>query len=237
MQLEFTSDIIVELLAQCGDDLSICRSAWVSNLAQRKAETADFKQVKGLINSLMKQKHGSPFESGYFEFYIDAPRAVRDEHVRHRIGSYSSSSLRYNQGAARLYIPPKERPLKAVEGFKKMRPTYEPLDEDTYQEYVAELKGGYRKSYEVWERIHAITDATEATRWITHDGKMTPYIARFNPRNLMAFLSLRTHSETANHPSYPMWEIEYVAQQIEEEFKRSHPITWEAFNHLGREAP
>lgn len=237
MNIVFTSEITVELLNQSGGDLDICRSAWVSNLAQRKAEKADYKQIKGLINSLMKSKHGSPFESGYFEFFIDAPRAVRDEHVRHRIGSYSSSSLRYNQGEPRLYIPPKNRPLKEIEGFKKMRPTYEPLSQEEYERYVSHLKQAYQTSYLAWEGIQAITTATEASRWITHDGKMTPYIARFNPRSLMAFLSLRTHSEDANHISYPMWEIEQVAQEIELEFSRTHPLTYAAFIAHGREAP
>lgn len=180
----------------------------------------------------------SPFESGYFEFWIDAPRAVRDEHVRHRIGSYSSSSLRYNHGEARLYVPPRHRPLKEVEGFKKMNPKYEPLSEEAYKTYAAKLEEGYTASYKAYgELVELGYTSTESTRWITHDGKMTPYIARFNPRNLMAFLSLRTHSEEANHISFPMWEINEIANKIEYYFKYYYPLTWEAWNTHGREAP
>lgn len=236
--IEFTSEITVELLDYCGSDRNISRAAWVSNLAQRVADDATEEKIQGLITSLMRQKHGSPFESGYLEFFIDAPRAVRDEHVRHRIGSYSSSSLRYNQGEVRLYIPPAHRPLKQAEGFKKMRPVYEPLHPEAYKMYVRTLREGYKATYKSYDELHELGFCeTEATRWLTHDGKMTPYIARFNPRSLMAFLSLRTHNDEANHVSYPMWEIEQVARQIESDFATLFPFTYEAFNTLGREAP
>ena len=81
------------------------------------------------------------------------------------------------------------------------------------------------------------TAATEARRWITPDGLYTPYIYRANPRMIMAFLSLRTHDPDANHVSYPMWEIEQVARQIETYFQQQFPITYAAFNEFGREAP
>lgn len=181
----------------------------------------------------------SPFESGFLEFWIDAPRAVRDEHVRHRTGwSYSSSSLRYNQGEARLYIPPPNRPLKEAAGFKKMRPVYEPYTDNEYRFYKQTLEEAYTASYDAMQRLHDndIT-ATEASRWITHDGKMTPYIARCNPRSLMHFLSLRTHDPDANHVSYPMWEIERVATKMEIEFAQHFPLTYAAYNEFGRESP
>lgn len=237
MNVEFTSNITVQLLNHAGSDESICRSAWVSNLHDEV--DASEERLRGLISSLMKQKHGSPFESGYLEFWIDAPRAVRDEHVRHRIGSYSSSSLRYNHGKSpRLYIPPPWRPMKRVEDFKKMRPEYVPLSARDYDEYVYWLKNGYQQSYYAYDQMVAAGfDGTEDTRWITHDGKMTPYIARFNPRSLMAFLSLRTHDPEANHISYPMWEIEQVARKMEDYFKDLFPITHEAFEKYGRESP
>lgn len=239
MDIEFTSKITVEMLNQSGNDLDICRSAWVSNLAERKADDATYTRVKGLINTLMSKKHGSPFESGFFEFWIDAPRGVRDENVRHRAGwSYSSSSLRYNQGTPRLYVPPKERPLKEVDDFRKMSPVFRTLDDEEYAVYTDFLKKSYEEGYKWYQELHtAGFTSTEATRWITHDGKMTPYIARCNPRSLMHFLSLRTHDPDANHVSYPMWEIEVVARKMEEEFKRALPLTYAAYVEHGREGP
>jgi thymidylate synthase (FAD) len=210
----------------------------VSTLAEY-GQAVEEKKVVGLIRSLMKQKHGTPFEDGYFRFRIAAPRGVRDEHVRHRIGwSFSSASSRYREIPQHYYIPPPHRPLKKVDNFKSMRPTYEPYEEARYQEYADGAKEVY-----LWlaEGIEKMKDlgfmATEEIRWFNPDGQIMPYIARCNPRSLMHFLALRTHDENANHVSYPMWEIEQVARYMEAEFARCLPITHAAFVEYGREAP
>ena len=235
--LSFRSDIKVEPIAIHASDEEICRSAWVSSGNDNKG-TVTYNKQFGLIRSLMRQKHGSPFEEGYFSFHIEAPRAVRDEHVRHRIGSYSSTSLRYRIKDHVVYMPPPERPLQKVEGFKQMTPQYEPYPLDKYFRYQKHLAHVYKAVYDKLQEMEAdgFTE-TEAVRWITEDGLYVAYRARFNPRSLMAFLSLRTHNPDANHVSYPMWEIEQVARQIEAYFAVALPMTHSAFVEYGREAP
>ena len=41
---------------------------------------------EGLIRFLMRERHGSPFEHGYFRFLVKAPIFVVREHHRHRAG-------------------------------------------------------------------------------------------------------------------------------------------------------
>ena len=41
---------------------------------------------EGLIRFLMRERHGSPFEHGYFRFVVKAPLFVVREHHRHRAG-------------------------------------------------------------------------------------------------------------------------------------------------------
>lgn len=236
---QFTSEIKVELTGQFGDDLRICRQAWVSNLAEQAMNhDASEERQSNLIRDLMTQKHGSPFEAGYFEFFISAPRGVRDEHVRHRIGSYSSASSRYREIPPLFYIPAQDRPLKKTDGFKKMRPVYEAYDLVHYELYRDAMQSMYQS---IVDHIDALKEggftATEAIRFGNPDGQLIPYIARFNPRSMMHFLALRTHDEHANHPSYPMYEIEVVARQIETHFASHLPLTHHWFNEAGREAP
>lgn len=233
----FRSDIYVEKLLQVGSDLDIARSAWVSSVKNpvNKTET----DMLGLIPALLKQKHGSPFEEGYLSVHIEAPRAVRDEHVRHRSGSYSSSSLRYYmENESEVYVPGPNRPLKKAAGFKKMRPVYEPLTNEEYIQYNATMTRAYL-AQESFDRL--LVDQgfaeTEMRRWITTDGHYVRYRSRFNPRQIMAFLALRTKHDWANHPSFPMWEINEVANQIEVMFAEHWPVTAEAFERFGREAP
>lgn len=226
------------MTGQYGSDIDICHAARVSTTEERHEELSLSRQ-EGLIRALVRDKHGSPTEAGYFSFLIDAPRAVRDEHVRHRVAwSFSSSSLRYKQGLHRVYVPPRERPLRKAKGFKQIRPVYEQLSDEEYERYISLLKEGYTATYAAIEKLQkeGFTE-TEATRWLTHDGRMTPYVARANPRSIMSFLALRTHDETANHVSFPQWEIEVVARKIEGFFAHYYPLTYAAFNEFGREAP
>lgn len=180
----------------------------------------------------------TPFETGYFQFYVEAPRAVRDEAVRHRSASFSCSSLRYTHESPEVYIPGPNRPIKKAEGFKQIQPKYEPLDRDEYKAYVEALKQGYTSAYQQIQFIRETLgrEETEATRWLTLDGTYCSFIMRVNPRGLMNFLSLRTHEPESNHPSYPLWEIELVARRMEDSFREKLPLTYEFWNQFGREA-
>lgn len=236
MTLTFRSDLKVELTGHYGTDADIARAAWVSSGTEYGEEVPE-KRVRGLINALLRAKHGSPFEDGFFRFRFDVPRAVRDEAVRHRMMSTSSSSLRYTFAKNEVYVPPRERPFIKSEGFKQLQPKYEPMNEDDYADYVYHLKRGYTEAANANACIRDMIDSTEAGRWLTHDGTYVTFIGRFNPRSLMHFLGLRTHNDAANHVSYPMWEIEQAALQMEAFFAEKLPITYEAWNTYGREAP
>ena len=231
------SDLYVELLAVEGSDDSIVKSALVSSQKNPAEYTSQKKE--GLIKSLLRKRHGSPFESGYLEFYVEAPRGVRDEHVRHRIGSYSSTSLRYNMDKEpSLYLPAITRPLKKADGFKPMEPKYVYYSAEQYEEYATIVL----RAYESWVSFDALLKEKgfvepEARRWITQDGLYVAYICRFNPRSLMHFLALRTYEGWANHVSYPMWEIEQVARSMETHFAEHFPVVYAAFNEYGRESP
>lgn len=58
-ELTFTSKIEVELLDQYGTDFDVCKAAWVSSGVTLEKATEGRK--RGLINALMRSRHGSPF--------------------------------------------------------------------------------------------------------------------------------------------------------------------------------
>lgn len=233
--IEYRSDIKVELIHHYGEDRHIAEAAWVSS--GKDEEQPSEKRINGVIRALLREKHGTPFESGYFAFRFEVPRAVRDEAVRHRMMSVSSSSLRYTLARPEVYIPPRDRPFVKAPGFKQLQPKYEPMSDDDYADYVFHLKQGYVEASNANACILDFIDSTEAARFLTFDGTYVSFIGRFNPRSLMHFLGLRTHNEDANHISYPMWEIEQMANQMENEFASKLPITHAAFNEYGRESP
>lgn len=239
MTLTFRTDLKVELIHQYGIDRHIAEAAWVSSGVNQEGQLEEVSEgrIRGVIRALLRDKHGTPFESGYFAFRFEVPRAVRDEAVRHRMMSVSSSSLRYTMARPEVYLPPRHRPFKKAEGFKQIKPVYEPLNDDEYETYKTALVNGYQEAHYNNLFIMNMIDSTESARWLTHDGTYVTFIGRFNPRSLMHFLGLRTHNENANHVSYPMYEIMVVADKMEQYFKEKLPITWEAWNFYGREAP
>jgi thymidylate synthase ThyX len=73
----------VVLDAACASDLAVVNGARVS-FNQESDELTE--RDEGLIRFLMRERHGSPFEHGYFRFVVKAPLFVVREHHRHRAG-------------------------------------------------------------------------------------------------------------------------------------------------------
>ncbi|ATE85156.1 ThyX-like thymidylate synthase [Streptomyces phage Goby] len=234
--IEFRSDIKVKLVKHNVKDSDVAMAARVSTIGGSHEEPVDLTKDEGLINYLMRDRHGSPFEHGSLTFYIEAPIFVAREHFRHRAGwSYNEESGRYKTLKPSFYVPGPDRNLVQVgkpgaytfepgTGFQKglvpyvMRGTYEAI----YGEYEAML-------------LHGI--AKEVARMILPVGLMTSYYATCNPRSLMHFLSLRTINDESTYPSFPQKEIEMVADEMEEVFADAMPITWSAFMRHGRVSP
>src|SRR5262249_2952930 len=70
-------------------DLRIGNNARVS-FDQESDEVGD--KERGLLNFLMRERHGSPWESVVFRFDIKAPLFVIREWQRHRVGSFNEQS-------------------------------------------------------------------------------------------------------------------------------------------------
>ncbi len=219
-----------------GDDLDIARAAWVSTKGSR-AEEQDPVRVSGLINALMRERHGSPFEQVGLQFLTSAPIFVWREHYRHRIASYNEESGRYKQLDPVFYIPHITRPLVQVPGSKQMN--YE-LQAGTRQQYESFIKGVAQSCTEAYELYESALEAgivKEMARISLPLNIYSTAYVRMNLRALMNFLSLRVRSEASAYPSKPQHEINMVADKYEQAFKEHFPVTHAAFVKNGRVAP
>ncbi len=90
MALEFSDIISCEPVDACASDLAVVNSARISfDQEHPELEEGDAQ----LINYLLSNRHGTPFEHGYFKFRVVAPIFVFREHHRHRAGhSYNEVS-------------------------------------------------------------------------------------------------------------------------------------------------
>ena len=84
----FRDDVTVELVKHSASDTDVLWAARVSTAGEDSLEelTKDPERSKGLINYLMRDRHGSPFEHNSMTFFINAPIFVFREFMRHRVG-------------------------------------------------------------------------------------------------------------------------------------------------------
>ncbi|MGW7434688.1 FAD-dependent thymidylate synthase [Streptomyces sp. NPDC054849] len=192
--------------------------------------------TKGLINFLMRDRHGSPFEHNSMTFYVEAPIFVAREWFRHRAGwSYNEESARYKELAPVFYIPAGDRNL-----VQEGKPGAYRFTPGTFAQSVvaqAEAAESYRKAWNAYQSQLTSGIAREVARNVLPVGIYTSFIATCNARSLMHFLSLRTQRESAKVPSFPLREIEMVAEKLEAHFARTMPVTHAAFEKHGRVAP
>ena len=82
------SDVTVELVKHSAADSDVLFAARVSTVGEQSLDELkkDPERSKGLINFLMRDRHGSPFEHNSMTFFINAPIYVFREFMRHRAG-------------------------------------------------------------------------------------------------------------------------------------------------------
>lgn len=192
--------------------------------------------ANGLINYLMRDRHGSPFEHGSFTFVVEAPIFVAREFFRHRAGwSYNEESGRYRELRPVFYVPGEDRNL-----VQFGKPGSYNFRAGTFAQYMVvrdAAKDAYQTAWDAYQKQLQVDVAKEVARNVLPVGIFTSFWATCNPRSLMHFLSLRTINDGAKFPSFPQREIEMVADEMEEFFADEMPLTWRAFCDNGRVAP
>jgi thymidylate synthase (FAD) len=235
---DFRSDVTVDLVKSSAGDSDVLWAARVSTAGEQSLEelTKDPERSKGLINFLMRDRHGSPFEHNSMTFFISAPIFVFREFMRHRVGwSYNEESGRYRELEPVFYVPDESRKL-----IQRGRPGKYEFVEGTQSQHrlVTEvMERSYREAYEAYQKMLADGVAREVARAVLPVGLYSSMYATCNARSLMHFLGLRTQHELAKVPSFPQREIEMVGEKMEQHWAELMPLTHAAFNANGRIAP
>ncbi|KUN79400.1 FAD-dependent thymidylate synthase [Streptomyces griseoruber] len=237
-QPSLRSDVTVELVKSSASDSDVLFAARVSTLGEQSLEELqkDPERSKGLINYLMRDRHGSPFEHNSMTFFISAPIFVFREFMRHRVGwSYNEESGRYRELEPVFYVPGESRKL-----VQEGRPGKYVFVEGTPAQHATVrdvLDESYQQAYTAYQKLLAEGVAREVARAVLPVGLFSSMYATCNARSLMHFLGLRTQHELAKVPSFPQREIEMVGEKMEAEWAKLMPLTYAAFNANGRVAP
>lgn len=251
----------VKLVEQNANDLMVVnaarvsfskRSEWANQAeldeAERLAEWYPdeklFEADEKLVQFLLKNKHGTPFEHTFFAFHIRAPIFVFREWHRHRIGvSINEESGRYVELRGDFYLPDDEH--VRIQKGKPGRYTYEsygneliPVEVDakfggrtTYGEATRDsLDRAYDQAYKSYQYLMSIGVAKEIARACLPVGIYSQMYWTCNARSLMNFLALRNHEKA-------LQEIREYAEAMESVFAELMPVTHAAFVENGRVAP
>ncbi len=240
-EIRFRSDMTVKLVQSMGDDMSVIEAARVSTTLTsdtlRDTSVAVDLSGKdlGLINYLMRDRHGTPFEHNAFTFFVEAPIFVFREFMRHRIASYNEESGRYKELNPVFYVPNEDR--KLIQVGKPGAYTFEDGTAEQQMMVSNSTKRVAEEAYSEYQRMLEAGVAREVARAVLPVSIYSSMFVTMNARALMNFLSLRTVREGTTFPSYPQREIEMVAEEMEELFATIMPVTYETFNKNGRVAP
>lgn len=227
----------VELIDSMGDDLSIVNAARVSYAKASKWETSDdglrLKHAlkssdAGLINYLMKNRHGTPFEMVQFQFRLHLPIRVMWEWIRHRIASYNGVSSRYVEMEQVAYMPP----MEAIRGRVGKPGHYVTVELDPLRAAagLAVMEECYDYAFKSYKALLELGWAPELAANVLPFGTYTEFIWSANLRSMLNFLSLRTH-ETA------LLELRTMAMAVEGLVVEVVPAAMYAFQENGRVAP
>ena len=224
--IEIAGGGFVRLDAVMADDRSVVNSARVS-FGKRVEEISD--GDIGLINYLLKNQHGTPFEHNFFRLHIKAPIFVTREWFRHRIGwSYNEFSARYAEMNDEFFIPEIEdfRTQVGVPG----RYSFEPLDEVVAVNASEVMTRLMQRAYDSYRLLLELGVAKELARVVLPVGTFTQFYATCNARSLMNFIELRADSHAQK-------EIRDYANALEQILAEQMPVTYNSFIANGRKAP
>lgn len=237
IDVQFRSDVTVELVKHSAADADVVFAARVSTQGERSLASVDGDagEASGLIRFLMRERHGSPFEHSVMTFYVSAPIFVWREHMRHRMASYNEESGRYRVLEPRFYTPSEQRNL--VQVGKPGAYEFVPGTDEQQAAVSAAVRRATTQAYADYLAMLEAGVAREVARTVLPVSIYSSAYVTMNARALMNFLSLRRHTDDSHFPSYPQREIEMVAERYEELWAGLMPITHAAFVGNGRVAP
>ena len=214
--IEFSSQMGVELIEAWGSDAKVAQSARVSTLGLDNNR----KRVAGLVKALWRDGHYSPFESSGMTVAFDVPMFVRDQLVRHKSFSFSVKSLRYSEASPKFYVPGTERPLvqvgKALDYRREPGTPKQRTNTITHHEMIAE---------EAWESYEAMLEqgiCDEVARNVLPTSLYTQLWMTGSLRSWLHFLNQRADKH-AQH------EIQEAANKIKHIIQDTYPTTFEAW--------
>lgn len=220
-----TTQGFVRLDGCMADDISVVNAARVS-FAKSQDELDE--AAIGLINFLMRERHGTPFEHNSFRFHIKCPVFVAREWFRHRIGSFNEFSARYSMVNDEFFVPA-EQDVRTQVG-KPGSYYFTPVEQTVAEMAIETIKQVNENAYKAYKKMVDEGVAKELARTVLPMGMYTQFYWTVNARSLMNFLSLRLDKSA-------QIDIRRYATRVEVIFAQKMPTTYKAWVENGMVCP
>lgn len=235
-QVKFRNFVTVDLVDITNAEDHIVAAAARISTGVVAGQSSESSELAGLINYLMKHRHGSPFEHASFTFRIEIPLFVARELHRHRIASYNEQSGRYSKMLPEFYVPGNDRPL--INSGTSARPELTASEDEGLHFFVEDHL--IDNANQAWVRYEDMLDkgvANEVARMVLPVNIFTSMYMTINARSLMNLLSLRIRHDENQYDTRPQLEIQMMAEQMAVFFEQKMPLTFAAWSKNGRVAP
>lgn len=228
----------VELESSWGDEASIINNARVSVTDNRINSVDDIgSREENLLFHLLKNNHGTPFESLYFRFRVVAPIFVIRQWIRHRIASYNEFSQRYRSPMDMFYVPNnKDRKIwpsgleimteKDINEYSELLQKVFKYNEDALNKTYGRIEVcGYDEELKKKARARA----RELYRNVIPVAGYTDLYWTINFRSLMNFFNLRID------PGHTQQEIMDYAIAMQDMCRKKYPILMNVYDRVRNE--
>lgn len=174
----------------------------------------------GLLDTLWRKKHATPFEMGELVIEVQAPIMVFREWHRHRTQSYNEFSARYAMMPNLHYLPARERMQK--QSTTNKQGSEEALGEVFSTSARNDLANEQQDIYDNYESLVEDGLAKEVARINTPVSRYSKMRAKGNIRNWFQFLNLRMRPDA-------QWEIRMYANEVGKIIQSIWPKTYALF--------
>ncbi len=211
----------VRLVDYMGSDERIVQSARVSY----GQGTRSYREDRGLIFYLWRNRHTSPFEQVVLTFHVKLPIFVARQWVRHRTARLNEVSGRYSVMKDEFHVPAPED-LAAQSADNKQGRREEPLSPEEAGRIRQEMEEVQRRAYEHYQGLLDRGLARELARINLPLGLYTEWYWQIDLHNLFHFLALRLDPHAQK-------EIRLYGEVMFDMVRRVCPLASEAFEEFG----
>lgn len=220
----------VRLVDYMGSDVSVARAARCSFNAAWRAGQNTGSDAK-LIQYMIENNHGTPFEAVTFTFEIKAPIFVFRQWHRHRTWSYNELSARYQELPDEFFIPEVHTIGTQSAKNKQARLTGNPeTDPEQRAEETRIYTQACAEQFRIYKWLLSRGWPRELARACLPLGTYSVMFATVNLRNLQAFLGLRLHEHAQP-------EIRVYADALYAMAELVAPVSMTAWNALRTRLP